>query len=127
MCGTEIARGGGKGAGYKRLRNYYNSRSRSDNRSEIPSAEPGNDLNRRILPAPDEGEPTSKLPSTSTPGEEEFLKSPNSFSFDDHGVYIDGNGEPLSSAFTTFTPEELLHRSYLTQLMRKSSDSVHAS
>ena len=45
-------------------------------RSEIRSAEPGNDLNQRIPPAPDEGEPTSK---PSAPGEEEFLKSPKPF------------------------------------------------
>ena len=77
------------------------------------------DLNRRIPPAPDEGEPTSKLGSTSAPGEEEFLKSPNRFSFDDHGVYIDGNGEPLGSVFKTFTPDELLHRSYLTPIDEK--------
>ena len=88
-------------------------------RSEIRSAEQGNDLNRRIPPAPDEGEPTSKLGSTSAPGEEEFLKSPNRFSFDDHGVYIDGNGEPLGSVFKTFTPDELLHRSYLTPIDEK--------
>ena len=95
-------------------------------RSEIRSAEPGNDLNRRISPAPDEGEPTSKLSSPPAPtpgeppdGETEFVKSPNRFSFDDHGVYIDGNGEPLGSIFKTFKPEELLHRSYLTPVDEK--------
>ena len=88
-------------------------------RSEIRSAEPGNDQNLRIPPAPDEGEPTSKLSSPKETGEQEFLKSPNRFSFDDHGVYIDGNGEPLGSAFKTFTPEELLHRSYLTPIDEK--------
>ena len=85
-------------------------------RSEVRSAEKGNDLNLRIPPAPDDGEPYTVLPSD---GETEFLKSPHRFSFDDNGVYIDGNGEILSPAFKTFSPEELLHRSYLTPIDEK--------
>ena len=68
------------------------------------------DPNRRVPFLPADGEDTHDP----KPGVQfEFLKSPPRYSFDDNGIYVDGN-EAQGSHFKTFHPDELMNRTYLT-------------
>jgi len=61
---------------------------------------------------PDDGEGTFDTKESSQV-HFEFLKSPPRYSFDDSGIYINGN-EAQGSHFKTFHPDELINRTYLT-------------